>query len=98
MSHSSSETGRTLGEFKEVLASVEEFIHAAASQSGEKLEKARANLERVTRAGREALERAEESGRAAVEATEVSIKEHPWTAVAVSAGVGLLLGLLISRR
>jgi len=98
MNHSSSETNRVLGEFREVLASVEDFIHAAASQSGEKLERARANLERVAHAGREALERAEESGKAAVEATERSIKEHPWTAVSVSAGVGFLIGLLIGRR
>jgi len=98
MSSSSSETGRILEEFKDVLGAVEDFIHAAASQSGEKLEKARVNMERVARAGREALEHAEESGRAAVEATERSIKDHPWTAVSISVGAGFLLGLLVGRR
>jgi ElaB/YqjD/DUF883 family membrane-anchored ribosome-binding protein len=31
-------------------------------------------------------------------ATDDYVHEHPWEAVGVAAGVGILLGLLISRR
>jgi ElaB/YqjD/DUF883 family membrane-anchored ribosome-binding protein len=32
------------------------------------------------------------------EATEKQIKRHPWAAVGATAGVGLLIGLLLGRR
>ncbi len=94
----STDPSRILEEFKDVLASAEEFIHAAATQSGEKLAQARANMERVVRAARDTVEQAQDSAKAAAAATEQTIKEHPWTAVSVSAGVGFLVGLLIARR
>ena len=34
----------------------------------------------------------------AVKATEAYVRENPWQAVGIAAGVGLVLGLLISRR
>ena len=36
--------------------------------------------------------------RAAARATDAYVHESPWTAVGVAAGVGLLLGLVLSRR
>jgi ElaB/YqjD/DUF883 family membrane-anchored ribosome-binding protein len=35
--------------------------------------------------------------RRGVDQTEEQIKDHPWAAVGIAAGVGLLLGLLINR-
>jgi len=32
-----------------------------------------------------------------IDQTEDQIKDHPWAAVGIAAGVGLLLGLLINR-
>ena len=32
-----------------------------------------------------------------IDQTEEQIKDHPWAAVGIAAGVGLLLGLLINR-
>jgi len=98
MSPNSSDASKVLGEFKDVLASVEDFLQAAATQSGERLAQARDNMERVARAARETITDAEDSAKAAIEATERSIREHPWTAVSVSAGIGLILGLLLRRR
>ena len=41
---------------------------------------------------------AESSVRTGVAQTETQIKENPWAAVGIAAGVGVLLGLLINRR
>ena len=41
---------------------------------------------------------AESSVRTGVAHTETQIKENPWAAVGIAAGVGVLLGLLINRR
>lgn len=39
-----------------------------------------------------------ERSQAAVDATEVYVGEHPWQSIGIAAGVGFLLGLLVSRR
>jgi len=47
---------------------------------------------------RQALAAAKEKGGAAVQGTQHQIEEHPWTAVAIAFGVGLLVGKLLDRR
>jgi ElaB/YqjD/DUF883 family membrane-anchored ribosome-binding protein len=42
----------------------------------------------------EALRRARE----VADATDEYVRENPWQSVGIAAGVGLLLGLLLSRR
>jgi len=37
-------------------------------------------------------------GEEAVKATETYVRENPWQSVGIAAGIGLVLGLLISRR
>ena len=40
----------------------------------------------------------EDGSKAAARATDDWVHENPWAAVGVAAGVGLVLGVLISRR
>lgn len=93
---------RLLDELRSVLHSAEEFAHAASSQSGDKLAIARDKMEATLRNARERLGAAEDavaaSAKEAVATTERSIKDHPWSAVSISAGIGLLVGILIGRR
>jgi ElaB/YqjD/DUF883 family membrane-anchored ribosome-binding protein len=39
-----------------------------------------------------------EKTRAAARATDLYVHERPWESIAVGAGAGLLLGLLVARR
>ena len=48
--------------------------------------------------GREAVDAAKAKGKEAADAAENTIVEHPFAAVGVAFGVGLLLGALVSRR
>lgn len=93
---------KLLSELKAVLASAEDFVQEASSQSGETLGAARARMESILKKARERVEDAEDAlaatAKEAVESTERSIKDHPWSAVSVSAGIGLLIGILIGRR
>jgi ElaB/YqjD/DUF883 family membrane-anchored ribosome-binding protein len=41
---------------------------------------------------------AAEKARAAAQATDDYVHVHPWTAIGISAGIGLILGVLIGRR
>jgi ElaB/YqjD/DUF883 family membrane-anchored ribosome-binding protein len=37
-------------------------------------------------------------GKAALDATEDYVQSHPWQTLGIAAAIGLLLGMLISRR
>ena len=93
---------RLLDDLRAVLHTAEEFAHAASTQTGDKLASARSKMEATLQNTRAHLEAAEAvvtaSAKEAVATTERSIKDHPWTAVSISAGIGLLVGILIGRR
>jgi ElaB/YqjD/DUF883 family membrane-anchored ribosome-binding protein len=85
-----------------VVRDAENLLRATAQQTGEKLGEARARAEesvrlakeRLAEVEQEALERAREL---AGEADEY-VRGNPWAAVGIAAGVGVMLGLLLSRR
>ena len=89
-------------DMKTVIADAEDLLRATANQAGEKISVARERIEdslhqaKVKLAEAEALvsERAKEAARY----TDEYVHENPWRAIGVAAGIGLLLGLLISRR
>jgi ElaB/YqjD/DUF883 family membrane-anchored ribosome-binding protein len=76
-------------------ADVEELVKATAAQSGEKIAAAR---DRAQTALAHARDAAVLRGRRAAQLSDQYVKDNPWTAVGVSAGIGLLIGFLISRR
>lgn len=93
---------KLMADLKVVIADAEELLKMTAGQAGDRaadirhrmelrLSRARADLARVQS---QAATSAREAGKAA----DHYVHENPWTAVGIGAGVGLLLGLLISRR
>lgn len=93
---------RLAEDFKAVVADAEELLRHAARDAGAGYNEARARLEdslKTARAELEVLEKSVRDGtRRAARATDGYVHEHPWESVGIAAGVGLLLGLLISRR
>lgn len=89
-------------DFKILVADAEALLKATAGQSGEAVAAMRAKVGdslaiakvKLTEAEQLALEKA----KAAAAATDEYVHEHPWHAVGIAAGVGLVIGLLIGRR
>lgn len=85
-----------------VIGDAEELLSATASQAGEKVAAARARIQenlkvakkRLAEAGSVAADRA----KVAAKATDEFVHEHPWQAVGIGAALGVILGMLISRR
>lgn len=72
---------------------------ALGSEEAEDLRRKGASLLHRALDGLVVLERnAVRTGRQFVNGTNQYVHENPWTAVGVSAGVGVLIGMLISRR
>jgi ElaB/YqjD/DUF883 family membrane-anchored ribosome-binding protein len=75
---------------------------ATANQTGERINAARARLEETLRDTKARLSELQESAiertKVAARRTDEYVHEHPWQAVGVGAAIGVLVGMLISRR
>lgn len=93
---------KLMTDVKTVLSDAETLLKQAASSSGEKAAELR---ERGMGMLRQAKEKAQDlqdavvhTSKAAARATDDYVHDHPWQAVGVAAGVGLLIGLLLNRK
>jgi ElaB/YqjD/DUF883 family membrane-anchored ribosome-binding protein len=85
-----------------VISDAEELLRATASQAGEKVAVAREKIQDSLNRAKIKLAEAEDvmidKTKQAARATDEYVHEHPWRAVGVGAGIGLIIGLLIGRR
>lgn len=92
---------KLLQDLRGVVSSAEELLRATASQTGEKVAAARERIEENLVVAKERLLVAEravlEKGKQAATATDEYVHDNPWQAVGIAAGVGMLIGMLISR-
>ena len=91
-----------VAEFKTVIADAEALIKATAHQGGEKVDSLRAQAEASLASAKEKIEDLHEDlvekGCEAVKATDDYVQDNPWKAVGIAVGLGLVIGLLVSRR
>jgi ElaB/YqjD/DUF883 family membrane-anchored ribosome-binding protein len=87
---------------KNLVNDTEELVRATASQAGEKIVDLRNRTQEAVSKLKPQLEKFEaaavDRAKTTVTATDAYIHENPWTAIGVSAGIGLVIGLLIGRR
>ncbi len=87
---------------RQVLDDVQALLTQAAQASGQQAQELRSRaadeLQRAKARLDELRDRLAEHSRAAMDATDEWVRAHPWGAAGLGAGVGFLLGLLLSRR
>ena len=87
-----------------VLADAEGLLRQAAQASGEQASELRRRAQsaiarRISRARFLVSEhRVVDQAKRATRATDGWVHEHPWTAVGIAAGIGVLIGLVVNRR
>jgi ElaB/YqjD/DUF883 family membrane-anchored ribosome-binding protein len=88
--------------FKAVVADAEELLKATADLSGESMiaarEKFREKLETAKGTLADAQTIARDKAEHAAAATEKYVAENPWKAVAIVGSIGVIVGMLVSRR
>jgi ElaB/YqjD/DUF883 family membrane-anchored ribosome-binding protein len=93
---------KLVSDMKIVVADAEEILRATASVAGEKVGELRERIQDRLRDAKIRIADAEaalvDKTKAAARATDDFVHENPWRAVGISAGVGLLLGIIIGRR
>ena len=95
-------TDQLLTDLKTVMSDAEALLRATSAQTGEKIQEVRARAEESLRQAKARLSSIEDEAlrraREVADATDEYVRENPWQSVGIAAGVGLLLGLLLSRR
>lgn len=85
-----------------VIRDAEGLLKATAAQTGEKVQEFRQRAEESVRQAKARLATVEEEALQRAKAlagdADQYVKGNPWQAVGIAAGIGLVLGLLISRR
>lgn len=92
---------KLMHDMRAVVDDAEELLRATAGQAGDKVAAARERIQanlavakgRLTEAEHELIEKTKR----AAKATDEYVHENPWKAVGIAAGVGLVVGMLISR-
>ncbi|MGH6629520.1 MAG: DUF883 family protein [Burkholderiales bacterium] len=89
-------------DLKIVISDAEELLRATASQAGEKVSAAREKIEDSLHRAKFKLAEVEDilldKGKQAARVTDEYVHDNPWKAVGIAAGIGFVIGLLISRR
>ena len=81
---------KLMQELREVVAAAEELL-AAAQPSAERMKEMRERADEALRGARERLDSA--GGE-----LEDQVRKHPYAALGIAAAVGLVLGVLVSRK
>lgn len=95
-------TEKLMDDLRAVVGDAEELLKATASQTGERVEKVRARAEESVRKARVRLlaygHDVQEAATTAAREVDAQVREHPWAAAGVAAGLGLIVGFLLGRK
>jgi ElaB/YqjD/DUF883 family membrane-anchored ribosome-binding protein len=89
---------QVFSELKALIEESEKLLKSSDSLVGEDAENLRGQISQKLQQALDSVASARERTRPMVDATEVYIGGHPWQTVAISAGFGLVVGLLLGRR
>jgi ElaB/YqjD/DUF883 family membrane-anchored ribosome-binding protein len=84
-------TNSFMNDLRAVIADAEELLRATADQAGPRVEEVRARAEESLRSAREHL-------KGAGAELDNQVRANPWAAVGIAAAIGLVAGILLSRK
>jgi ElaB/YqjD/DUF883 family membrane-anchored ribosome-binding protein len=82
---------KLLSELRTVVTAAEELLSATGSESAERLKELRGRAEEALRGARARLEGASDE-------IEDQVRRHPFAALGIAAAVGLVIGVLLTRK
>ena len=96
--HNQLSTEKLVGDLKTVARDTEELLKASAGEVSDKAREARARLAAAEERAKESCERLQEKAVAGARATDKTIREHPYQSIGIAFGVGVLIGVLVTRK
>lgn len=91
-------TEKLVTDLKRVMQDSEELLADSKDVVGEKAHRMRERLAETIEAAKATCRKLEEKAIAGAKATDKAVHEHPYPAMGVAFGVGLLIGVLVARK
>jgi ElaB/YqjD/DUF883 family membrane-anchored ribosome-binding protein len=91
-------TDKLVSDLKSVARDTEELLKASAGEVGHKASEARARLMTGLERAKESCERLQEKAVAGAKATDQVIRGHPYQSIGIAFGIGILIGVLVTRK
>jgi ElaB/YqjD/DUF883 family membrane-anchored ribosome-binding protein len=95
-------TDQLVADLKTVMEDAEALLKATSALTGEKIQEVRARAEESLRQAKVRLSAVEEEAmrraRELAGAADEYVRDNPWQSVGIAAGIGLVVGMLLSRR
>ena len=92
---------KLISDFKVLAGDAEELLKATANQAGERVAAARKRIEQSLEEGKKKFSEEEtafvDKTKEMAKTADDYVRQNPWNAVGVAAGIGLVLGLLLRR-
>lgn len=89
-------------DMKALVRDAQQLFREASAATGERADELRSKgqelLDSAAHRAQELQTAAVETGKELASSTDDFVKENPWKAVAISAGIGVLVGMLIARK
>ena len=89
---------KLMEDLRTVFSDVEELLKVTATQTGERIAAVRAKAEESLKVAKARLAELQVAVAAQTKAADDYVRANPWQAVGISAAVGFILGMLITRR
>lgn len=90
------------GDLKELSQDAEEMLQATAGQTGEKMSALRKRLSSALDSAKATYQRVQAKTAEGAKVADQTIRDHPYASIGIASGVafglGLLIGVLASRR
>ena len=98
MNTSEINTDRLVSDLKTVTKDAEELLKTVSGEEGNGTHEMRMRLSSAIDSAKATYRRMEEKAVAGAKATDKVIREHPYESLGVAFGLGLLVGVLVSRK
>lgn len=102
MTDTTAQKDKLMNDLRVGIADAGELLRMTADQAGESAANVRSRVQTRMNQAKEDLVHLQEAAivkaKAAGHATDEFVHDNPWKSIGIAAGVGLVVGLLISRR
>ena len=89
---------RLASDLKLVMRDAEDLLKATAGQAGEKIGEVRSRLTGALESAKATYAQIQDKTVQAAKTTDKVIRDHPYESLGIAFGVGLLIGVLVTRK
>lgn len=98
MSATELNTEKLVSDLKRIVTDSEELLHATKDAVGDKAHEVRARLTEALESAKRSCRRLEDKAIEGAKVADRTIREHPYQSIGVAFGIGLLIGVLVTRK